>query len=67
MAYLTNKLCARYAKSIVARKIGMFAYEENYWRELVKATYKLFLESYFDLVMCVMLNTFAFFKMSDGW
>jgi hypothetical protein len=66
-AFIVNKICAYSAKSPVARKVGMFLYEENYWRELVKATYKLFLESYFDLVMCVMLNTFVFFKMSEGW
>jgi hypothetical protein len=43
----------------------MLFYEGNYWNEFVKATFKLFLESYFDIVMCVLLNLFAFFTMED--
>ena len=45
----------------------MFVYEEDYWSEFVKATMKLFLESYFDLVMCVLLNLSAFIKTEDEW
>ena len=45
----------------------MFVYKENYWREFSMASIKLFLESYFDIVMCVMLNFVAFIKMEDEW
>ena len=62
-----NKVSAHFPRSSWARKVGMRFYEDNYCREFAKASCKLFLESYFDIVMCVMLNSFAFFKMSDGW
>ena len=45
----------------------MLVYEGNYWDEFVKASFKLFLESYFDIVMCVMLNFYAFITMDDEW
>jgi hypothetical protein len=45
----------------------MLFYEESYWNAFVKGTFKLFLESYFDLVMCVMLNFYAFITMDDEW
>ena len=68
VTYFINKACATFGpKYSFTRKLGMKAYEDNYWSEFVKATYKLFLESYFDIVMCVMLNMFAFFNMEDEW
>lgn len=67
VTYLINKACVYNARYSVARRIGILVYEENYWSGCVGATYKLFLESYFDIVMCVMLNGFAFIKSDDEW
>ena len=63
--YIINKICVCCAKRSIARKIGMLVYEENYWNQFVKSSYKLFLESFFDLVICSLINVFAFFNSAD--
>jgi len=67
ITYFVNKGCTFGARIPNLRRLGMLAYEDSYWNEFIKASYKLFLESYFDLVMCVLLNLFAFVKMDDEW
>ena len=53
-AYGVNKLSTLFPRSSLARSIGMCLYEDSYRREVAKASCKLFLKSYFDVVMCVM-------------
>ena len=43
----------------------MFCYEESFWNEFVSASFKLFLESYFDIVICTFLNLKAFIQKND--
>lgn len=38
----------------------MIVYEDNYWKEVVKGSFKLFLEGYFDLALGVFVNLGAF-------
>lgn len=63
--YTVNKICTLNAKSPVARKIGMAIHEDSYWGGFVMAVFKLFLESYFDLVICTSINLDAFTKSRD--
>jgi len=53
---IINKVAARKAHLERARKIGMWAYQPNWGSLLVIATKKLYLESYFDLALCSILN-----------
>ena len=60
-----NRVCVVFAKNKWARKLGMLVYVENYWEDFVDGTLKLFLESYFDLVICTGLNLTAFYRTSN--
>ena len=63
--YTVNKVCAYYAKYPTARKVGMYVHEDNYWVGLVNGSFKLFLESYFDLVICTTINVTAFVRSKN--
>jgi hypothetical protein len=63
--YLVNKACVLNAKSVVARKVGMFVHEDDYWDSFVDGSVKLFLESYFDLVICTAINISSFFRSKN--
>ena len=60
-----NRVCSWNAKNLTARKIGMFVYEDNYWTGLINGSIKLFLESYFDLVICTSINVTAFVRSKN--
>jgi hypothetical protein len=45
--------------------MGMWAYEDSYSREATQGTLKLFLEGYFDLILCAFLMFLAI-STSDG-
>ena len=66
-AYIINKVCVCNAKYAIARNIGVLFHEDDYWTSFIKASFKLFLESYFDLVMCAMLNLHGFINQHDEW
>ena len=53
--YLINKIAVKYCWIKQARKLGMWAFEENFYQETKTATMKLFLEGYFDLFLCGIL------------
>mgnify|MGYP006893271306 CR=1 FL=1 len=56
---LINWLCVRLAKYKYARIIGIYVSETNAELNLWNSYLKLFLESYFDICFCSMLNTIA--------
>jgi hypothetical protein len=60
-----NKACAYLAKFSYTRKFGMFIYEENYYEGFIFGVKKLFLESYFDLVICTFINVIAFIRSKN--
>ena len=64
---LANRLARCCARNRFARMLGMAAYSPNYSSELAGSLYKLFLESYLDLVVCSLVNLHAFIRMRDQW
>ena len=54
--YFINKICTCCPSNQYVRRLGMFVYEQSYLKSLINASLKLFLESYFDLVICTMVN-----------
>lgn len=60
-----NRLATRYYQYSISRKVGIWAYQSNYKQEFTKASQKLFMESYFDLAMCTVLNTYALINSED--
>jgi|TARA_B110001450_G_C17314709_1_gene356916 hypothetical protein len=60
-----NMLAKLMYHSHVARLVGQFAYEDHYLINLSRNSIKLFMESYFDLVFCAMINFWALFHFKD--
>lgn len=63
--FLLNSFARLCAKRHYARKIGMWAYEENYIVTFNQSTVKLFMESYFDLVICTTINLIALLQTKN--
>ena len=63
--YFMNKVAVKFAKYRNARKFGMFIFEESYFESFVFGTKKLFLESYFDLVICSFINLTSFLRSKN--
>jgi hypothetical protein len=61
--FLINKIAVRFAKYETARIIGMKVFSHSKWKDFKMAGLKLFMESYFDLGMCSLLNMFAFVEI----
>ena len=57
--FCLNQLAKLMYKSHYARLVGQFAYEDHYLINLSRDSIKLFMESYFDLVFCAMINIWA--------
>ena len=53
--FVLNKFCVLFAKHRRMRIIGMWAYDKDPLRKIIKAAQKLFLETYFELSMCQIL------------
>ena len=60
--FIINKMCTLCPSKKNARQIGMFVHQKSYCKSLINSTIKLFLESYFDLVICTLINLFAFIE-----
>ena len=58
--WMVNKACVCGAKNKTVRQIGIFVHSKNYVHDFISASFKLFLESYFDIVICTMINLVAF-------
>ena len=56
------KMLSRYH---IAREVGIWAYQDSHMRELGMETLKLYLESYFDLVICSFINIDAFLEAKN--
>lgn len=61
-----NAVCVYFSYNTYARKVGIFVYEEDYRKELKNSTLKLFLESYYDLVICAFINFTAFYLVPSA-
>ena len=57
------RCCSRWKRM---RKIGIWAYESSYIKNLWRDNLKLFVESYFDLAMCAALADLAFLEIPYG-
>lgn len=66
MKFLVNKIAVYFAKYEFCRLIGMRVYSESLWQDFKIGGLKLFIESYFDLAMCSLLNVLAFFEKRGG-
>ena len=62
---IINTVAKVFARYKWARKIGLWAYEKSHLKLLWAACRKLFIESYFDLSMCVMLSLLSFLELGD--
>jgi len=62
---LVRKICAKFADTKGARAIGANLYTKNASRRLFNSYVKLFMESYFDLCFCAMLNLIAFMEAKN--
>lgn len=63
--YYLNKVAVNNYKHFLSRKVGIWAYQVNYKLQFIKASQKLFMESYFDLAMISLLNTVALWRSED--
>jgi hypothetical protein len=54
-----------FAKNRFARKIGISVYENNYWKYFLDSIVKLYMESYFDLIFCTLINVAALMESKD--
>jgi hypothetical protein len=57
--YLINQLSVIFSKNKYARTVGIFVHEDNYLKYGLKAIVKLYMESYFDLIFCTLINLAA--------
>ena len=48
------------------RRLGIWAYSDDYKKSMLIGTAKLFMESYFDLAMCTCMNTLAVYRSKDS-
>ena len=65
LSFLIEKLCVVFSKKSFARKIGIFVHEDSFTGSFVDGTLKLFLECYFDLVICTGINSTAFIRSKN--
>jgi hypothetical protein len=63
---LGQALAVKFSKHERFRKLGIKTYSGSYWNEMKYEVFKLFLESYFDLVLCALLNYLSFEKDGKG-
>ena len=57
-----NQIAKLLAKNYYARKLGIWAYEDRYLGNFVLSSVKLFMESYFDLTICVGIQLYALYE-----
>jgi hypothetical protein len=62
---MLNLLALQCPKNQYARKLGIAVYSKDWKKDIVDQSVKLFVESYFDLVMCSGLAMHAFY-VDDG-
>ena len=62
-----NKLCVSFYKLNFARRVGVFVYSNSYSRSSVHSMIKLFLECYFDAVICTSINVTAFIRDHENF
>lgn len=62
-----NKICFWFKKYEIARKIGSYVYEENYVQSARLFNVKLFLETYLDICVMCILNTYAYSSNANFW
>ena len=53
---MLNQLAKLFYENHYARRVGMRFYEENYLVNFGRESVKLFMESYFDLAFCTIIN-----------
>ena len=63
--YVTNRICTFFANRSFFRKVGIMFYRKSYMMEIRNAHLKLFMESYFDLAFCALLNFLSFYANKD--
>lgn len=54
--YFINRIAVIFAKNSYARSMGIRVHEDNYLKALVASSIKLYMESYFDIVFCTLIN-----------
>ena len=64
--FVINRICVACAKKKLARKLGVFVYQDSYIGNFKNSVIKLFLESYFDIVICSAINITAFIKSKNS-
>lgn len=71
LLFLINSMAAKCSRFKCCRKLGVHVHEDSYKTALWQSIFKLFVESYFDLVMCAALGLLAFVdegvKFTDFW
>ena len=63
--FIVNFLARMMSKSHYVQKVGIWAYEDSYSQTFGSSSVKLFMESYFDLVICVMVNLLALIQTNN--
>ena len=61
--WVLNTMARCCAKSARMRKLGIYSYESSYIGNFWMASLKLYIESYFDLVMCSLLACLAWLEI----
>jgi hypothetical protein len=59
---MINKISVKFANQYNARIVGMAVYYPSYWVLCKNGILKLILESFFDMVICSMINLSAFIR-----
>lgn len=53
--YVINHICKKFYWFRFARKIGIRVYQQSYYQQIKFGIMKLFMEAYFDLILCAFL------------
>ena len=59
-------MCICFSKYEKARLLGIYVYSKSYVNDFLHSSFKLFLESYFDIVICTMINLVSFKRSKNA-
>ena len=60
-----NYICTKFPNNRLARLLGMRVFSPHFFQDWWQATFKLFIEGYFDISICALLNLYAFYQVRD--
>jgi len=63
--YIANMIARCFARKKCCRKVGMLVHSKSRCLGIINEIIKLFIESYFDISICVLLHTISFYEKNE--